>query len=161
MRKVKRGNTRKVLLIFDLYSLQLYNYYFQLTLNQKISEVLVLKVFQQMIQYRNTFNKKIRFKSWMFRIARNVYYQYKAENVYDIEEELFKDDINNQNNDVPFSKAMSTVTESMKELILLAKFFNYDYRLLGDVFNTSESDVKNRIHRVVDEFRKVYVNSIN
>lgn len=162
MRKVRRGNIRKLIVIYDIYYLQLYNYFFQLTVSQHVSEEMVMTVFRQVIYFRNTFRNHNRFKPWLFRIARNVYHEHKKETQYSSTEELFiTDSENNQDSHNNTLIIMNKLAYSVRELILLAKFLDFDYNLLAEVFNTTDINMKNRVYSVINEFRKVYVNSIN
>jgi RNA polymerase sigma-70 factor (ECF subfamily) len=162
MRKVRRGKIRKLVVLYDLYYLQLYNYFFLLTNKKDISEQMVLEVFRQVIQLRNTFRNQDRLKPWLFRIARNVYSQLKKETQYINNEPRFENySLDNPEIENNTQIILNKLAYSVRELILLAKFLDFDYKLLAEVFNTTDSNMKNKVFLVMNEFRKVYISSIN
>jgi RNA polymerase sigma-70 factor (ECF subfamily) len=170
MRKVKKGNLKRIWTLYDLYYIQLYNYFYLLTLNQIFSEDLVVEVFKQIIQFRSTYNKKIRYKPWMFSIARNVYLNNKdkiasqsgsSDKMTDNEiEDSVNQIADKKMNESLIINAMHDMADSMKELLLLSRFLNYDFELLAQVYHTTENDIRKKVHRVTDEFRKIYVGTL-
>jgi len=73
MLEVKEGNLDLASLIYDRYSKLIYNYFLRLSFNREISQDLMQTVFFRMIKYRRSYKPKNNFRSWIFRIARNIF----------------------------------------------------------------------------------------
>ena len=79
MLKVKSGESHTLGLLYERYKKRLFGFFYQMSKDASLSEDLVQNVFIRVMKYKHTYTEESNFLSWIFRIARNVYYdQFKA-----------------------------------------------------------------------------------
>ena len=169
MQKVKSGNSVYISLLFDRYAKFLYNYFYKLSGDRQESEDLTQNVFLRIIMYSSSFNGNMSFKSWIFQIARNQYFDLiekkgkeKDLQIDKVSESILTDEIDeNQEKYSLLEQAMSLLEQEERELIILAKYQNYKYKDLANTYNTSEGAIKVKIHRCINELRGNYFKLLN
>lgn len=169
MLKVKSGKTALIAVLFDKYADYLYNYFFKLCNNQHVSEDLTQNVFLRIIKYSSSFNTKMSFKSWIFQIARNQFYDhsYKLNREKNMHSDILSENLLDDNTDEKQERykllelAISSLPVETREILILAKYQNYKYKELADTYNTSEGAIKVKVHRSINELRKKYFELLN
>ena len=78
MEIVSQGNLDAMTYIFERYHIRLYNFYFQKIRDASVCEDLTQNVFLKIIKYKHSY-KGGKFASWIFKIARNLFYDYYQE----------------------------------------------------------------------------------
>ena len=164
MTKVISGKTDSFSVLYDRYCDYLYNYFYRLSNNQQVSEDLTQNVFLRVIKYKSSFNNKMSFKSWIFQIARNQFYDFKdkVKKESEIKSELSRN--NEFDEDVlegleryeKLEIALNLLPLETKEILVLAKYENMKYKDLADIYNTSEGTIKVKVHRGINELRVKY-----
>ena len=72
MIEVKQGDLSKATVLFDRYHKHLYNFFVKISFDRDLGQDLTQNVFFRMIKFRHTYRAESNFKSWIFKIARNV-----------------------------------------------------------------------------------------
>ena len=161
MEKVKSGNIDYMTEIFNRYNNQILNYFFQLSRNLEDSQDLTQTVFLRLLKYRTSFNQSQSFKSWIYRVSKNVlnnYYQsnkVKSDNS-EILNQLPDTSLSDGENDIKLYHSISMLSGEYKELIVLSKFQGLKYKEIADMFSTTEASIKNKIFRALDKLREIY-----
>ena len=120
-----------------------------------------------MLKYRHTYKDNGDFKVWMFKIAynaRNDYYR-KIKPMSDIDEygdtlaghEPLPDKVVEHKNDVEYlEKALEELPQEKKELILMSRYENMNYKEIGAVLGCTEGTVKVRMYRAMKELTDIF-----
>src|ERR1700743_1483632 len=75
--RVKEGHLSELTELFDRYHLKLFNFFWKLTFDKTVSEDLTQTLFYRVMKYRLSFNaEQGSFKSWIYRMARNIHVDY-------------------------------------------------------------------------------------
>lgn len=161
MEKVKSGNIEYMTEIFNRYNNQILNYFFQLSRNLEDSQDLTQSVFLRLLKYRTSYNQTQSFKSWIYRISKNVLNNYyhlnkvKSENT-EILNQLPDTSLSDSENDVKLYRSIDLLSVEYKELIVLSKFQGLKYKEIADMFSTSEASIKNKVFRALNKLRIIY-----
>ncbi len=168
MLKVKSGESHTLGLLYERYKKRLFGFFFQMSKDANLCEDLVQNVFIRVIKYKYTYTEESNFVSWIFKIARNVYYDYfKGKNknkTYDIEEQYDVYSFENAENTIEqterillLKKAINQLPEEKKELIILSKMKELKYKELGDIIGCSEGNARIKVHRALHDLKKIYL----
>lgn len=168
MIKVRDGDLDKLGLLFERYKKPLYGFFYGLTRERDLSEDLVQNTFLRILKYRHLFRGEGDFRAWLFHIARNVRHDHhrkdKTKNQDDVEN--WKDRLgNHENRSVEWvradehemlSMALARLPEDKREILLLSKFQENKYEVIGQILGCSESAVKVKVFRAMQELKTVY-----
>ncbi|WP_299674995.1 RNA polymerase sigma factor [uncultured Tenacibaculum sp.] len=168
MLKVKSGERHTLGLLYERYKKRLFGFFFQMSKDANLCEDLVQNVFIRVIKYKHTYTEESNFLSWIFKIARNVYYDhFKGKNknkTYDIEEQYDVCSFENAENTIEqterimlLKKAINQLPEAKKELIILSKMKELKYKELGEIIGCSEGNARIRVHRALHDLKKIYL----
>ncbi|MEP1093760.1 MAG: sigma-70 family RNA polymerase sigma factor [Cyclobacteriaceae bacterium] len=167
MLAVKEGDLKQASGLFDLYNQQLYNFFAKITYDRDLAQDLTQNVFLRLIKFRHTYKEVMRFKPWIYQIARNVFADHyrksktlKNENVdiemvgesiEDIDESLAR---NEQERILYLS--MDRLKMEDREILLMSKFQKMKYEEISQVLETSVSAVKVKVHRAIKRLQTHY-----
>jgi RNA polymerase sigma-70 factor (ECF subfamily) len=168
MLKVKAGESHTLGLLYERYKKRLFGFFYQMCKDASLSEDLVQNVFIRLLKYKHTYNEESNFLSWIFRIARNVYYdQFKAstkDRTFDLDEtdEIFTVDnvesnIEQTESILLLKKALNQLPAKKKELIVLSKLKELKYKELGEIVGCSEGNARTRVHRALLDLKQIYL----
>ena len=168
MLKVKAGESHTLGLLYERYKKRLFGFFYQMCKDANLSEDLVQNVFIRVLKYKHTYNEESNFLSWLFRIARNVYYDQFKVNSNNRTTDL--DDVNNLfiagnvESDIEKNEKVSLLKEAMnqlpakkKELIVLSKLKELKYKELGEIVGCSEGNARTRVHRALLDLKQIYL----
>lgn len=165
MLKVKKGDLDKLGLLFERYHRRLYHFFYRLNRRRDVSEDLVQNVFERVLMYRSTYTTDGIFSTWLFQIARNLhidhYRKHKNEPGLDDLEDLEQladesVDENEQagNEDIKLlQRAIEQLDTTKKQTLLLSRFQGFKYKEIAEIMDCSESAVKVRIYRTLQELK--------
>lgn len=169
MLKVKAGDLDKMGLLFERYHRVLYGFLFHQTNNRFTSEDLTQTVFYRMIKYRNTFSETGEFRTWMYHLARNVLIdnhkkeskmQYK-EGFAEFENEMAENKIEQnfiQNEEIEYLKnGLNRLQPDQKEVLVLARFQELSYKEIAEIMETSEGNIKVKVHRAMAALKDILI----
>jgi len=168
MLKVKSGDIDRLGLIFERFNKALYGYFLNLTGRTDISEDLVQNVFIRIIKYRIKYRGNGNFNIWIFTIAHNIFIDYvKKNNKLELTENTDEwsdiytdsradDNISREEKISTLENAMLRLPDRKREILTLSRYKELKYKEISKILGCSESAVKVRIFRAMDELRKIY-----
>ena len=167
MMKVKAGELDKLGLLFERYNQPLYRFFYRKTRECQLSEDLVQSVFERMLKYRSTYTGSGPFTTWMYRIARNAHIDHFRKEQRRQEDEILDEeriagedlagvgeqDLRSQRKQL-LEQAIDALDDDKKEIVLLSRFEGLRYQEIAEILEISESAVKVRMFRAMNEMRK-------
>jgi RNA polymerase sigma-70 factor (ECF subfamily) len=168
MMQVKNGDLDKLGLLFERYHLQLYGFFYRLTSRRDISEDLVQGVFERILKYRSSYTGEGEFATWIFRIARNHHADYYRSSMADPIEDANNPDWELQpalgsdasietEEDVNrwlIQHALDKLDSDKKKVLVLSRYEGFRYREIAEIMECSESAVKVRVFRALNEMKE-------
>jgi RNA polymerase sigma factor (sigma-70 family) len=166
---VKDGLLASMATLFDRYQVKLYNFFLKLTFDRAASEDLTQNVFYRLIKYRHSYDSaEGSFKSWMYKIARNLHFDYikekkksndqfrvlqaDHENIEETEDRVSEEDLKKLN------LALLRLQPDQRELILLSRFEGLKYQEISRINGKSVVSIKVQLHRAIKQLRDLYFN---
>lgn len=167
MLKVKEGNLDQLGLLFERYHRQLFRFfrnYHQTAESQDLVQTVFLRILKYRLQFRETEGE---FKTWMFRIARNVnmdtFKKQKRNRTETIDSQAFKFttsmdiDMGEEKEEVlKLRAALKKLDGEKREIIVMSKLEGMNYKEIGAILNCSEGAVKVRVFRALKGLREQY-----
>jgi RNA polymerase sigma-70 factor (ECF subfamily) len=168
MMAVRAGDLDQLAILYRRYRDPLYDFFSRLTGNRVVSEDLVQDVFVRILKYRSTYQETSRFITWMYQIGRNARADYlRRHNTGPIEQSPAlqaaqemtspESQLEESEQKVMLQCALMRISESSRELLILARFQEMKYEDIADVYGISPAAVKMRVYRATRELREVYV----
>lgn len=164
MLKVKDGDLDKLGLLFERYNQRLYRFFYRMTHRKDVSEDLVQNVFERILKYRKSYTNGGSFSTWIFQIARNLQIDHYrgSKNKKEIDDyvnwdQLRGDDLQseepnpNDNELKLLQKALDQLDDIKKQTLVLSRFEGFKYKEIAEIMNCTESAVKVRIFRALNE----------
>ena len=168
MLKVKAGDLDKLGLLFERYNRRLFSYFYRRTGNRDLSEDLVQNVFERIIKYRKTYDNNGAFSTWIYRIARNLHVdQYRKNSHEEMREDLINldaiksepaeiENLFTEDNEVLLlDLALKRLDAEKKETLILSRYQGFKYNEIAAIMHCSESAVKVRIFRALNELKEI------
>jgi RNA polymerase sigma factor (sigma-70 family) len=168
MLKVRDGDIDKLGLLFERYKRPLYGFFYGMNKDPDLCEDLVQNVFVRILKYRYLFRGEGDFRTWMFHIARNVNHDHyrkdklKAkDSIEDWENHLGSPEnrsteLQREEEHQLLAMAMDRLPEEKREILLLSKFQDKKYKEIGEILGCTESAVKVKVFRALQELKEVY-----
>ena len=168
MLRVKAGESHTLGLLYERYKKRLFGFFYQMSKDANLSEDLVQNVFIRVLKYKHNYTEESNFLSWLFQIARNVYYDQFKENskkrTFDLDEVQDVFMIENIERDIEKNEKISLLKEAMnqlplkkKELIILSKLKELKYKELGEIVGCSEGNARTKVHRALHDLKQIYL----
>ncbi len=164
---VKNGELGHASELFELYNKQLYNFFAKISYDREVAHDLTQNVFLRLIKFRHTYREEMRFKPWIYQIARNVFADHyrknktlKNDNV-DIEMvgetlgDLDETVIRNEQERILYL-SMERLKVEDREILLMSKFQKMKYEEISKVLDTSVPAVKTKVHRAIKRLKDQY-----
>ena len=167
MLKVKAGELDQLGLLFERYHKLLFRFFLNYHQAAECQD-LVQTVFLRIMKYRQKFREdEGEFKTWMFRIARNVnmdlFKKQKRNRTEAIENYTSqftanpRYSIGDENEEIiRLRKALKNLNEEKREVLVLSKMEGLTYKEIGNVLDCSEGTIKVRVFRALKDLRKEY-----
>ena len=76
MEAVKNGDLHHASVLFERYHKRIYNFLARMTFNKALAEDLTQNVFMRMLKYSHSFREGLSFQSWIYTVAKNVFYDH-------------------------------------------------------------------------------------
>lgn len=167
MEAVKGGELNRASLLFDRYHKHLYNFFVKITMDKDLGHDLTQNVFMRMIQYRHTYQNGAIFKSWIFRIARNIYADHYKKNKMMVSDDNLEimdqklvatDDllIEDEQHKLLYI-ALYKLKPEQKEMLLLSKFQKMKYEEIASIYDTTVGAIKTKVHRAMGQLKENYL----
>jgi len=169
MLQVKSGEIDKLGLLYERYKKKLLGFFFKMNHDLDASEDLVQNVFVRILKYKHTFTGSGKFSTWMYHLARNMYYdQYKkdkknANNIaiekisYKLEDDNTIDNKIHQNEQqLQLKRALLALEPEKRELLILSRYQELKYLEIAQITGMSEGNVRVKIHRTLKELKILF-----
>lgn len=169
MLKVKSGDLDKMALLFERYYRPLYGFLLKMCKDKAGSEDMVQTVFYRMLKYRHTFTGEGEFKTWMYHLARNVLNDEVKKNKKHTEQRDIRnyeesveggkradEDLDKSQQLVALEHAMKALNKEYYEVLILSRYQELKYAEIAEILNTSEGNVKVKIHRALKQLQGIY-----
>jgi len=164
MLKVKEGDLEKLGLLFERYNRRLFHFFYRMTHRRDVSEDLVQVVFERILKYRHTYTNSGSFATWIFQIARNLHSDHhrNSNNEKELKSSIDWDQLEGnsfKSNEGQLEKeelkllqqALDQLDSVKKQTLVLSRFEGFKYREIADIMDCSESAVKVRVFRAIQE----------
>ncbi|MBU8922931.1 MAG: RNA polymerase sigma factor [Bacteroidales bacterium] len=164
---MKNGDLDKLGPLFEKYKLPLYRYFhFRMGVGEECEDM-VQNVFIRILKYRDRFEPVGEFRSWMYSIAHNLGVDHirkssrwkKKSDLQDsdmVEESTTEDMMIGREEKSRLKKAMNMLRDDYREVLVLSRYDDLRYREIGEITGCTEGAVKVRIHRALQELRRLY-----
>ena len=167
MEAVKNGDLQLASLLFDRYNKKLFNFLARMCQDRELAEDLAQNVFLRMIRYRNSYRDGLKFESWIYQVARNVFsdhYQANKNRKSDfVAIEKISDGIMDNNEEKQqdekeqmLQRSMSLLNEEQRELLVLTRFQHLKYEEVAQMMDTTVANIKVKVHRAIAKLREHY-----
>jgi RNA polymerase sigma factor (sigma-70 family) len=167
MEAVKAGNLQQASLLFDRYHKRIFNFLARMTMDRALAEDLTQNVFLRIIRYRSSYREGLKFQSWIYQIARNVFSDHYQANknrrsdFVDVEKvsDHMADSGDTDDQDEKekiLHRSMAKLTEEQRELLVLTRFQHMKYEEVAVIMDTTVANIKVKVHRAILKLREYY-----
>lgn len=166
MEAVKNGKLEQAAVLFERYHLRLYNFLARLAMDKEVGEDLTQNVFLRMLKYRHTYKESMRFQSWIYQLARNVFsdhYQSMKRNMNsktDVERlaDFIPDEDSRaeEEREARLHQSLKLLSDEQRELLVLTRFQQMKYEEVAEILNTTVANIKIKVHRAMIKLREHY-----
>ena len=161
MEDVLNGDLDKVAVIYERYKKPLFNYFLRFGVDKDSCRDLTQQVFYRIIHYRNSYKNQHGFRSWIYRIARNIFLDFLKEsgikmNDIDDHHEIAEEAPNDEEQHILIRKALQSIHNDYREVLMMSGYEELKYEEIAVVLNISVALVKVRVHRGLKELKKEY-----
>ncbi len=166
MKQVKSGQLSACGLLYKRYHRILFSYFLNNTGDRSKSEDLVQTTFEKILKYKHNYGEQIKFKPWIFSIAKNAFideYNKKKknavadlsnfENVHSHEDTYEKQMIKDERT-AQLYRALNLLDHEKREFLSMVKLNEMKYQDVAKLYNMTESNVKVRVFRIMKELKK-------
>jgi len=167
MEAVKNGDLQQASLLFERYHKRIYNFLARMTMDRALAEDLTQNVFLRIIKYRNSYREGLRFQSWIYQVARNIFSDH-----YQLHKNRFSDfiDVEKIREQIPdggenqaleeqeklLARSMAMLSEEQRELLVLTRFQHMKYEDVAVIMETTVANIKVKVHRAIAKLREHY-----
>ena len=170
MEAVKHGDLQQASLLFERYNKRIYNFLARMTMDRALAEDLTQNVFLRIIKYRSSYRDGLRFQSWIYQVARNIFsdhYQANKNKYADfIEVEKISDHTPDpaesqmlEEQEKLLARSMAMLNEEQREVLVLTRFQHMKYEEVAIIMDTTVANIKVKVHRAITKLREHYFES--
>jgi RNA polymerase sigma factor (sigma-70 family) len=167
MEAVKGGNLQQASLLFGRYHKRIFNFLARMTMDRELAEDLTQNVFLRMIKYRNSYRDGLKFQSWIYQVARNVFsdhYQAHKNRFSDyVDVEKVSDYLTDSGEaedmderEKILHRSMARLTDEQRELLVLTRFQHMKYEEVATIMDTTVANIKVKVHRAILKLKEYY-----
>jgi RNA polymerase sigma factor (sigma-70 family) len=167
MEAVKAGNLQQASWLFERYHKRIFNFLARMAMDRELAEDLTQNVFLRMIKYRNSYREGLKFQSWIYQVARNVFSDHYQANknkfsaFVDVEKisEHISDSSDAEAQDEKekiLHQSMAKLTEEQRELLVLTRFQHMKYEEVAAIMDTTVANIKVKVHRAILKLKEYY-----
>lgn len=132
----------------------LYKFCLYLAHNEALAQDLCQEALIRMLEKLKTLDKPERFESWVFRIAKNLYLDWRKSpkssghiNIDDVDPGELRLEPEKQDQVLTLMKGLSQLETDDKAVIILVDIQGHSYQEAGEIMGLTESAVRSRLHR--------------
>ena len=167
MEAVKGGDLQRVSLLFERYHKRIFNFLARMTMDRELAEDLTQNVFMRIMKYKSSYRDGLRFQSWIYQVARNVFsdhyqaHKNKFADFVDIEKvsDFIQDAEESAQLDEQeklLQRSMAMLSEEQRELLVLTRFQHMKYEEVAQIMDTTVANIKVKVHRAIARLREHY-----
>jgi RNA polymerase sigma factor (sigma-70 family) len=162
MNFVVNGDLDKAAILYERYKRPLLNFFLRFGVERESSYDLTQQTFYRLIHYKHTFKEGHEFKTWIYRIARNIFHDYLKDNRLKMSQlddniEVFEENNNDDEQHRLVQIALQKLPDEYREVLQLSRYEELKYEQISEVLNVSVSVVKVRVHRAIKKLREIYL----
>ncbi len=162
MNFVVNGDLDKAAILYQRYKRPLFNFFIRFGVERNFCQDLTQQTFYRLIHYRHTFREGHEFKTWIYRIARNLFHDYLKDNHLNISSldeniEVFEEENTDDEQHKLVQIALQKLSPDYREVLQLSRYENLKYEQIADMLNVSVSVIKVRVHRAIKQLREIYL----
>lgn len=165
MSKIKKDDPELLHRIYRRYSARIFAYFLKSTMVRDDSEDLTQELFLRILKYRRSYQEGQSVEIWIFQIARNLLKDYfnkmkvrrdRFPNIVEPPDESDLTDVRKAEQEVQLYQAMDGLSGEKREILVLSKFEGMKYEQIARLKQTSVSNIKVQVHRIIKELRDIY-----
>jgi RNA polymerase sigma factor (sigma-70 family) len=167
MDAVKSGDLQKASLLFERYHKRLFNFLAKMALDRDLAEDLTQNVFLRMIRYRTSYREGLRFQSWIYQVARNVFTDHyqsmknRKQDYGDMEKIVDRmadsdDSQRQEEQERLLIRSLAMLNDDQRELLVLTRFQHLKYEEVAALLDTTVANIKVKVHRAIGKLREKY-----
>ena len=126
--------------------------------NQELVDDLAQETFIRVYKYLSSFNSKAKFKTWLFRIAYNVFYEYYNKNQERTKSVPLVEDMSITETEITidYQNALNVLNENERTTIILSYEKGFSHNDISRILNQPLGTVKTNILRGKEKLKKFY-----
>jgi RNA polymerase sigma factor (sigma-70 family) len=167
MEAVKNGDLKQASLLFERYNKRIFNFLARMTIDRVLAEDLTQNGFLRIIKYRNSYREGLRFQSWIYQVARNIfsdhYQMHKNKFSGFVEVEKISDHMadmeenrDREEQEALLARSMAMLNDEQRELLVLTRFQHMKYEDVAVIMDTTVANIKVKVHRAIAKLREHY-----
>jgi RNA polymerase sigma-70 factor (ECF subfamily) len=167
MAAVRDGEVGRLGELFERHGRLFYGYFVRLTGDPEASNDLLQEMFLRILKYRQTYRGMSAFKTWAFRIARNLASDHHRRPHRELPLEAAPERhapgvlplaaIEKTQEIRMLHAAFAALPADRRELLALTHFERLPYTDVAEILSCSMSALKTRVHRAVKDLRAIYL----
>jgi len=163
MIQVKNGDLDALSILFTRYKTYLYNFYLQMGMDESNALDFTQQVFYRILKYRQSYLEGNKFKTWIFKIARNVMnkeLEKKSWQLMELNEamtcETDESTVEKEEAYHLLHLCINKLSGIDREIITLNRFQGMKYEEVASITGLTVAAIKVRAHRAMDKLRRYY-----
>ncbi|MEO1653595.1 MAG: RNA polymerase sigma factor [Bacteroidota bacterium] len=169
MWKVCNGQVDQLGLLFERYHLKLYNFFLRTTCDKELSQDLTQNVFERILKYKKSYKEGASFKSWFYRIARNVkidHFKKQKMPMTSMEESLTErslelsssggQDLEKKERVQILYQSLNQLPAEKREILVLSQLEELEYKEIARIFDITENSARVKVHRALKSLKEVF-----
>jgi RNA polymerase sigma-70 factor (ECF subfamily) len=167
MEALKNGDLQQASLLFERYHKRIFNFLARMVMDREQAEDLTQNVFLRMIRYRTSYKEGMKFQSWIYQMARNVFSdhyqanknkQSKFADVEKMTDEIQEDNTSEEQEQREFllRRSLALLDDDQRELLVLTRFQHLKYEEVAVLLDTTVANIKVKVHRAIGRLRQHY-----
>ena len=167
MTAVRDGDVRQLGEIFDRHKRLFYGFFVRLTSDSDLSHDLLQDMFLRILKYRHSYRAESAFRTWAFRIARNLVSDHYGRARREVGLEAAGDrpsaivtplvQAEGEQEVRLLHEAFAMLPIDKRELLTLSHFERVPYAEIASMFSCPVNTIKVRVHRAVKDLRAIYL----
>lgn len=161
MTAVRKGDLDKAAILYERYKRVMFNFFLYLRYDRDQSLDFTQQVFYRMLRYRETYQDSYEFRTWIYRIARNVHNDNFQKNIFIINDLQHVEEVPDTNdweeeNEINVRRALNMLPDDYRQVLVLSRYENMKYEQIAEVLGCTIPTVKVRVFRAIQKLREVY-----
>lgn len=167
MEAVKNGDLQQVSVLFERYHKRIYNFLARMTIDRDLAEDLTQNVFLRIMKYRSSYREGMRFQSWIYQVARNIFSDHYQSHKNKFSDFITVDKISNhlpesedtydrEEQEKLLTRSMALLSDEQRELLVLTRFQHMKYEDVALIMDTTVANIKVKVHRAIAKLREHY-----